>query len=164
MCLVDHIRTVFDSTCNSQLPRLMSKGVLIATQLNSTQLNWTKLNSTRQREQQLTQFVGHDVINKNTTDLAVRCSTGSVEFSSVEFSWVELCRYKHPFKQLHKKSIKCKDQWLHWSFVQVASRTYSKTTLTSSATWSWTWKLNSNLPVKLSVYWWRPELIVLLLC
>ena len=30
---------------------------------------------------QLTQFVGHDVINKNTTDLAVRCSTGSVEFS-----------------------------------------------------------------------------------
>jgi len=30
---------------------------------------------------QLTQFVGHDVINKNTTDLAVRCSTGSVELS-----------------------------------------------------------------------------------
>jgi len=40
----------------------------------------------------LTQFVGRDVINKNTTDLAVRCSTGSVEFSGVE-----LCRYKHPF-------------------------------------------------------------------
>ena len=31
---------------------------------------------------QLTQFVGHDVI-KNTTDLAVRCSTGSVELSCV---------------------------------------------------------------------------------
>jgi len=30
---------------------------------------------------QLTQFVGHDVINKNKTDLAVRCSTGSVELS-----------------------------------------------------------------------------------
>ena len=30
---------------------------------------------------QLTQFVGRDVINKNTTDLAVRCSTGSVESS-----------------------------------------------------------------------------------
>jgi len=29
----------------------------------------------------LTQFLGRDVINKNTTDLAVRCSTGSVEFS-----------------------------------------------------------------------------------
>ena len=51
-------------------------GEVIATQLNSTELN-----STRQREQQLTQFVGRDVINKNTTDLAVRCSTGSVELS-----------------------------------------------------------------------------------
>jgi len=36
----------------------------------------------------LTQFVGRDVINKNTTDLAVCCSTGSVE----------LCRYKHPLR------------------------------------------------------------------
>ena len=44
----------------------------------------TQLNSTRQREQQLTQFVGRDVINKNTTDLAVRFvrySAGSVELS-----------------------------------------------------------------------------------
>jgi len=32
---------------------------------------------------QFTQFVGRDVINKNTTDLAVRCSTGSVELSCV---------------------------------------------------------------------------------
>jgi len=32
---------------------------------------------------QLTQLVGHDVINKHTTDLAVRCSTDSVEFSCV---------------------------------------------------------------------------------
>ena len=47
----------------------------------ATQLNSTELNSTRQREQQLTQFVDRDVINKNTTDLAVRCSTWSVEFS-----------------------------------------------------------------------------------
>ena len=45
-----------------------TKGVFIATQLNSTQL---------------TQSVGRDVINKNTTDWAVRCSTGSVELSSV---------------------------------------------------------------------------------
>ena len=30
---------------------------------------------------QLAQFVGRDVINKNTTDLAVRCSIGSVELS-----------------------------------------------------------------------------------
>jgi len=38
---------------------------------------------------QLTQFRGRDVIN--TTDLAVHCSA-----ESVEFSWVELCRYRHP--------------------------------------------------------------------
>jgi len=50
------------------------------TQLNSTQLD-VELSTRSQREQQLTQFVGRDVINKNTTDLAVRCSTGSVEFS-----------------------------------------------------------------------------------
>ena len=43
----------------------------------------------------MTQFVGRDVINKNTTDLAVRCKTESVEFSSVE-----LCRYKHPLKPM----------------------------------------------------------------
>jgi len=57
------------------------------TQLNSTQLD-VELSTRSQREQpspimnvvtQLTQFVGRDVINKNTTDLAVRCSTGSVE-------------------------------------------------------------------------------------
>jgi len=62
-----------------------SKGPFIATKFNSTQLN-----STRQREQQLTQFVGRDVININTTDLAARCSTGSVEFSSVELSCVAI--------------------------------------------------------------------------
>jgi len=32
---------------------------------------------------QLTQFVGSDVKNKNTTDLAVRCLTGWVELSCV---------------------------------------------------------------------------------
>jgi len=96
------------------------KGPFIATQLNSTQLNSTEpnsglkgpfiatqLNSTSSCRHvhsvnnchlsmnvvtQLTQFVGPDVINKNITDLAVRCSTGSVEFS-----WVELCRYKRAF-------------------------------------------------------------------
>ena len=35
---------------------------------------------------QLTQFVGRDVINKNTTDLAVRCSTGSVQLSWVVYN------------------------------------------------------------------------------
>jgi len=41
---------------------------------------------------QLTQFVGDDVINKNTTDLAVRCSTGLVEFSCVQLSCVAIKR------------------------------------------------------------------------
>jgi len=65
--------------CDLHTRQRFNKGVFIATQLNSTQLNWIQLNSTRRREQQLTQFVGRDVINENT--LAVRCSTGSVEFS-----------------------------------------------------------------------------------
>ena len=43
----------------------------------------TQLNSTRQREQQLTQFVGHYIINENTTDSAVCYATGSVELSCV---------------------------------------------------------------------------------
>jgi len=67
--------------------------VFIATQLNSTELNSTS--SCRHVQSvnnchlsmnvvtQLTQFVGRDVINKNTTDLAVRGSTGSVELSCV---------------------------------------------------------------------------------
>ena len=75
--------------------------MFIATQLNSTKLNSTS--SCRQVHSvnnchlsmnvltQLSQFVGHDVINKNTTDLAVRFSTAG------QLSSVELCRYKHPF-------------------------------------------------------------------
>jgi len=56
------------------------------TQLNSTQLD-VELSTRSQREQlspineRSDPIVGHDVINKNTTDLAVRCSTWSVEFS-----------------------------------------------------------------------------------
>ena len=66
-----------------------TKGVFIATQLNSTrrrvELSWRSVYSdtTQFNSTQLTQFVGRDVINKNTTDLAVRCSTGSVELSCV---------------------------------------------------------------------------------
>ena len=48
---------------------------------DTTQLNSTQLSPIMNVVTQLTQFVGHDVINKNTTDLAVRCSTGSVELS-----------------------------------------------------------------------------------
>ena len=75
--------------------RCDSKGVFIATQLNSTRLNSTSscrhvhsvnnCHLSMNVVTQLTQFVGHDVVNKNTT---VCCSATS--------SWVELCRYKHP--------------------------------------------------------------------
>ena len=64
------------------------KGVFIATQLNSTQLNSTaRLWRHKQK---------HDWIGSRW--LAVRCSTGSVELSWVQFSWVELCRYKRAFR------------------------------------------------------------------
>ena len=59
---------------------------------------------------QLIQFVGRDVINKNTTDLAVRCSIGSVELSCVAIDTrlllstnsaiianYYICRLKAPF-------------------------------------------------------------------
>ena len=58
----DHLRGVYSDT----------------TRLNSTQLN---CHLSMNVVTKLTQFVGRDVINKNTTDLAVRCSTGSVELS-----------------------------------------------------------------------------------
>jgi len=70
---------------SSSMSSLLRRCLLRPVYSDTTQLNWTQLDvqlSTRsQREQQLTQFVGRDVINKNTTDLAVHCSTGSVEFS-----------------------------------------------------------------------------------
>jgi len=97
--------------CGGGLLVASINGVLrpVYSDTTTTQLNSAQLNSTSNRRRvhsvnnchlsmnvvvtHLTQFVGYDVINKNTTDLAVRCSTGSVEFS-----WVELCRYIHPFK------------------------------------------------------------------
>ena len=83
---------------------MMRKGVFIATQLKSTQLN-----STRQREQQLTQFVGRDVINKNTTDLIFWLY--AVQLG--QLSSVELCRYKHPFTYALLKGVSSKGiEWL----------------------------------------------------
>jgi len=73
--------------CASDLcPRFIAKSDYDIKRLVGVYSDTTQLNSTRQREQQLTQFVGRDVTNKNTTDLAVRCSTRSVEFSWVELS------------------------------------------------------------------------------
>jgi len=103
------------------------QGVFIATQLNSTELNSTSsfryvhsvnnCHLSMNVVTQLTRFVGRYVMNKNTTDLAVRCSTGSVEFR-----WVELCRYKQPFKYSTRDEnhtarasaylqLVCKDGW-----------------------------------------------------
>ena len=70
-----------------------------ATQLNSTSscrhvhsVNNCSMNVVTQ----LTQFVGHDVINKNTTGCTLFNWVSWVQFSWVQLSWVELCRYKHP--------------------------------------------------------------------
>jgi len=58
-------RSPFRKKCSSTLTIFsIIKGVFIASQLNSTELNstaWTTVDS----------VVGRDVINKNTTDLAV---------------------------------------------------------------------------------------------
>ena len=74
---------------------ILSKGPFIAH--NSTQLNWTQLNSTRQREQQLTQFVGRDVINKNTWLYAVQLG----QLSWVELSCVAINTPLHHMARLH---------------------------------------------------------------
>ena len=65
-----------------------NKDACLFAQLNSTPLNSTSsrrhvrnVNNCHLSMNVVTQFVGHDVINKNTTDLAVRCSTGSLELS-----------------------------------------------------------------------------------
>jgi len=65
--------------------------VFIATQLNSTEFIltvWTTVDSVCRSWRHVTTYKLTDVINKNTTDLAVRCSTESVEFGWVELSWV----------------------------------------------------------------------------
>jgi len=56
---------------------------------------------------QLTQLVGHDVINKNTTDLAVRCSTDSVEFSCVAINTPLGLRLL--FRNVYVKSVAAKE-------------------------------------------------------
>ena len=102
----------------NSLPNARPLKARLLTQLNLTELSCvgevsiatpTQLNSTSSCQHVhsenncylsmnvVTQFVGRDVINKNTTDLAVRCSNGPVE----------LCRYKHPFK--------CKSWLCQWS-------------------------------------------------
>ena len=66
------------------------KGVFVA-----TQLNWTQLNSTDPVEQRTAKSV---VFNLWRHDLQTESTVvHAVELSSVELSWVELCRYKRAF-------------------------------------------------------------------
>ena len=54
---------------------------------------------------QLTQFVGHDVINKNTTDLFRADWLYAVQLG--QLSWVELCRYKRAFSDKDSIATLC---------------------------------------------------------
>jgi len=60
----------------------LSKGVFIATQLNSTQLNWASWTA----YSQVSRVFVYDVTTYKLSQLLFTLS-----------SWVELCRYKHPF-------------------------------------------------------------------
>ena len=74
-----------------------SKGVFMATQLNSTPRKSTELNSGQRPV--------YDVINKNTTDFLRADWLYAVQlgqFNWVQLSWVELCRYKQPPRRNHK--------------------------------------------------------------
>jgi len=86
VCVSRDTRSIAWPLCDSRAT-LTLRGVYS----DRTQLNSTQLNSTRQREQQLTQFVDHDVINKKTR------LTWLYAVQLGQFSSVELCRYKHPF-------------------------------------------------------------------
>ena len=59
---------------------------------DTTQLNWTQLTQLNSVQPSQSCFClwRHDLQTESTVVYAV-------ELSSVEFSWVELCRYKHPF-------------------------------------------------------------------
>ena len=75
---------------------VLSKGVFIATQLNSIELNSTQLTQLNsvQPSQSCVCLWRHDLQTESTV-------VHAVELSSVEFSWVELCRYKHPLRRLY---------------------------------------------------------------
>ena len=66
---------------------------------DTTQLNWTQLNQLNSVQPSQSCFV-YDVMTYKLSQLLFTlwtCRQLDVELSSVEFSWVELCRYKHPF-------------------------------------------------------------------
>jgi len=83
---VNQTRTIHQHSSSATWRSVLRKGPFIATQLHSTS-SCRRVHSVNNCHlsmnvvTQLTQFVGHYVIHKNTTDLAVRCSTGSIELS-----------------------------------------------------------------------------------
>ena len=66
-----------------------------ATQLNWTQLNSTELNSTDPVEQRTAKSVVFLFMTSRPTNWVNCCSR-----CRIEFSWVELCRYKYPFTRI----------------------------------------------------------------
>jgi len=64
---------------------------------------------------QLTQFVCHDIINKNTTDLLRADWLYAVQLG--QLSWVELCRYKRAFSlQLMQTEQDASEHQRWWRF------------------------------------------------
>ena len=93
--------------------KCVTKGVFLATQLNSTQL--TQLNSVQPSQSRFCLW-RHDLQTESTGSLRSLIGDSWVELSCVaidsspiqlnstrrrvELSWVELCRYKHPFREM----------------------------------------------------------------
>ena len=69
---------------------------------DTTQLNWTQLRSMNERSDPVDSVCRSWRHKQNTTDLAVRCSTGSVEFSWIELSCVAI---NTPLKILLRRKI-----------------------------------------------------------
>ena len=71
----------------------------------ATQLNWTQLNSTDPVEQRTAKSVVFLFMTSQPTNWVNCCSRCRVEFSWVQLSWVELCRYKRAFTTDHLPNI-----------------------------------------------------------
>ena len=77
---------------------------------------------------QLTQFVGRDVINKNTTDLAVRCSTGSVELSCVAINTPLVITAHVQVVSAVSSTNRFNASTTHWNYVLVMCRIHVEST------------------------------------
>ena len=127
--------------------------MFIATQLNSTrrrvELSWrsvysdtTQLNSTVTLSMnvvtQLTQFVGHDVINKIRLTWLYAVQLG-------QLSWVELCRYRHPSIATQHNSTRRR---VELSCVAINIPYLLLTYLLNGGVeWKWVWKYRDFQPI-----------------